>query len=231
MYRGIALSASVMCMDWLNIGSQLKELEQLGIDYLHYDVIDGIFAPDFTMGSSVIDLIRANTTIPSDYHLMVDEPGKIYGTFTTSPKDYYTIHQESCRNLHRELIRIKSGGARVGIALSPATPLTVLDYIIEDIDLVTIMTVNPGYMGQQLVPQSIKKIHDLRMMISKLRLSVNISVDGNVNPKTIPQMVAAGADVLVLGSSGMFKPNQTLEMSKEHIETAIDLGLQNRGIS
>lgn len=230
MYRGIALSASVMCMDWLNIGSQLKELEQLGIDYLHYDVIDGIFAPDFTMGSSVIDVIRANTTIPSDYHLMVDEPGKIYGAFATSPKDYYTIHQESCRNLHRELVRIKSGGARVGIALSPATPLTVLDYIIEDIDLVTIMTVNPGYLGQQLVPQSIKKVDDLRRMITKLRLSVNISVDGNVNPKTIPQMIAAGADMLVLGSSGMFKQNQTLEMSKEHIETAIDLGLQDRGI-
>jgi ribulose-phosphate 3-epimerase len=229
MYKGIALSASVMCMDWLSVGQQLKELEQLGLDYLHYDVIDGVFAPDFTMGSSVINVIRSNTSIPSDYHLMVDEPGRIQSAFETSSEDFYTIHQESCRNLHRELVRIKNSGARVGVALSPATPLTVLDYIIEDIDLVVIMTVNPGYMGQQLVPQSIQKIYDLRQIIKKLDLSVKISVDGNVNPKTIPQMVAAGADILVLGSSGLFTPGHSINASMRNIEKAIDFGLQNKG--
>ena len=228
MYKNIILSASVMCVDWLNVENQLRELEKLQIDYLHYDVIDGVFAPDFTMGSSVINAIRSATSIPSDYHLMVNEPGRVDGSFEVSRGDFYTIHQESCRNLHRELIRIKNNGAKVGIALSPATPLTVLDYIIEDIDLVVIMTVNPGYMGQPLVPQAIKKVKDLRNIISNANLPITISVDGNVNPRTIPDMVAAGADMLVLGSSGLFSKTQSLEESLINVKNAIDAGLEIR---
>lgn len=228
MYKGIELSASVMCIDWLNVGSQLQDLERLGIDYLHYDVIDGVFAPDFTMGSSVINVVRSATSIPSDYHLMVNEPGRLHGSFEVSKGEYYTIHQESCRNLHRELVRIKNSGAKAGVALSPATPLTVLDYIIEDIDLVVVMTVNPGYLGQPLVPQAIKKIEHLKKMISEMGLPVKISVDGNVNPKTISDMVFAGADILVLGSSGLFSKTQTLDKSLENVKNAIDVGLNMR---
>ena len=130
MYNGIELSASLMCLDWLNAGQQLSQLEENGIDYLHLDIIDGNFAPDFTMGSSIIDVFRDHSSLPSDYHLMVEEPSRIFDSFSVSPNDNYTIHQESSRNLHRNLVSIRKMGARVGLALSPGTPLTALEYII-----------------------------------------------------------------------------------------------------
>ena len=229
MHNGVALSASVMCVDWLNAGEQLTQIENNGIDYLHLDIIDGNFAPDFTMGSSIIDVFRENSTLSSDYHLMVEEPARMFESFNISPNDNYTIHQESSRNLHRNLISIRQMGANVGVALSPATPLTSLEYIIEDIDLVLIMTVNPGYKGQPLVPQAIRKIRDLKKMIKDLELDIKISVDGNVNPNTIPDMVSAGADILVLGSSSLFRKDITIPEAIIKIHTAIDKGLKERG--
>jgi len=217
-----------MCVDWLNAGAQLEQLEKSGIDYLHIDIIDGNFAPDFTMGSSIIDVFRENSTLPSDYHLMVEEPSRVFESFNISKNDNYTIHQESSRNLHRNLVSIRQMGAQVGVALSPATPLTSLEYIIEDIDLVLIMTVNPGYKGQPLVPQAIRKIEDLRKMISNLELNIKISVDGNVNKDTIPNMVKAGADILVLGSSSLFQKDLSMPDAINEIHAAIDLGIKNR---
>ena len=228
MHNGVVLSASIMCVDWLNAGKQLVQIENNGIDYLHVDIIDGNFAPDFTMGSSIIDVFRDNSTLPSDYHLMVEEPSRLFESFSVSPNDNYTIHQESSRNLHRNLISIRNMGAKVGVALSPATPLTSLEYIIEDIDLVLIMTVNPGYKGQPLVPQAIRKIRDLKKMIKDLELNIKISVDGNVNPSTIPDMVSAGADILVLGSSSLFRKDISIPEALVEIHTAIDQGLKNR---
>ena len=228
MHNGVALSASIMCVDWLNAGEQLIQIENNGIDYLHLDIIDGNFAPDFTMGSSIIDVFRENSTLPSDYHLMVEEPGRMFDSFNISQNDNYTIHQESSRNLHRNLISIRSMGANVGVALSPATPLTSLEYIIEDIDLVLIMTVNPGYKGQPLVPQAIRKIRDLKKMIKDLELDIKISVDGNVNPNTIPEMVSAGADILVLGSSSLFRKDISIPEAIVEINVAIDKGLKER---
>jgi len=228
MHNGVELSASIMCVDWLNAGQQLVQIENNGIDYLHVDIIDGNFAPDFTMGSSIIDIFRDNSTLPSDYHLMVEEPSRLFESFSVSPNDNYTIHQESSRNLHRNLISIRNMGAKVGVALSPATPLTSLEYIIEDIDLVLIMTVNPGYKGQPLVPQAIRKIRDLKKMIKDLELEIKISVDGNVNPNTIPDMVSAGADILVLGSSSLFRKDISIPEALVEIHTAIDQGLKKR---
>ena len=228
MHNGVELSASVMCVDWLNAGEQLRQIEGNGIDYLHFDIIDGNFAPDYTMGSSIIDVFRENSTLPSDYHLMVEEPSKMFESFSISPNDNYTIHQESSRNLHRNLISIRRMGAKVGVALSPATPLTSLEYIIEDIDLVLIMTVNPGYKGQPLVPQAIRKIKDLKEMIHNLKLDVKISVDGNVNLHTIPDMVSAGADILVLGSSSLFRKDISIPEAIKMIHSAIDSGIEGR---
>ena len=228
MHNGVALSASIMCIDWLNAGEQLTQIENNGIDYLHLDIIDGNFAPDFTMGSSIIDVFRENSTLPSDYHLMVEEPGRMFESFSIGPNDNYTIHQESSRNLHRNLVSIRRMGANVGVALSPATPLTSLEYIIEDIDLVLIMTVNPGYKGQPLVPQAIRKIKDLKKMINDLELDIKISVDGNVNSSTIPEMVSAGADILVLGSSSLFRKDISIPEAINEIDTAIELGIQGK---
>jgi ribulose-phosphate 3-epimerase len=228
MYRDIALSASLMCIDWLQAGAQLRELEAAGIDYLHYDIIDGHFAPDFTMGSSIINCFRENTRLRSDYHLMVEEPNRMLGAFKAGPEDYYTIHQECARNLHRDLVKIKQSGTRVGVALSPGTPLDVLEYVIEDVDLVLLMTVDPGYMGQPLVPQVLRKIEKLKALLQRSRLEVRISVDGNINAQTIPDMVAAGADTLVLGSSGLLRKDVPIAATVEKLHEAIDEGLATR---
>jgi ribulose-phosphate 3-epimerase len=225
-HRKVEISASIMCIDWLEAGRQLEILQREGIDHLHWDVIDGRFAPDFTMGSSIINLFRRNSTIPSDYHLMVEEPSRLFDGFEITPGDTFTIHQECCRNLHRDLITLRRRGAKVGVALCPATPLSVLDYIIEDIDYVLIMTVNPGYMGQQLVPQTIRKISELKQMISDMELEIRVGVDGNVNLENVPNMVAAGADVLIAGSSGLFRDDMPLEEALVLLRGAIEDGLQ-----
>jgi ribulose-phosphate 3-epimerase len=228
MHNGITLSASLMCIDWLNAGSQLKQLENGKIDYLHIDVIDGNFAPDFTMGSSIINLFRENTSLPLDYHLMIEEPSRLFNAFPVRPNDIYAIHQETSRNLHRDLVTIRRMGAKVGIALSPGTPLEALEYVIEDANVILLMTVDPGYKGQPLVPQTLRKVEKLRKMINDMKLDLKISVDGNVNPQYIPEMVSAGADNLVLGSSGLFRKDLSISDAIEKICESIDLGLKSR---
>ncbi len=227
MYKNIYLSASIMCVNWLDTATDFKNLSKINeLDYYHYDVVDGIFAPDFTMGSSIINNINNNISIPSDYHLMVDEPKRIFEMFNIKKSDMLTIHQESSRNLHRDLVSIRKLGAKVGVALSPSTTLDVLEYIIEDIDLVILMTVNPGFKGQKFIPQVLNKINKLNIMKKNNNLTFKISVDGNVNESTIPEIVSAGADVLVLGSSGLFIEDKSMIESIEKIKFAIDKGLK-----
>ena len=157
---------------------------------------------------------------------MVEEPSRIFDSIAISPGDTVTIHQECCRNLHRDLITLRRKGARIGVALCPSTPLSVLDYIIEDVDYVLIMTVNPGHAGQQLLPQAINKISELREIIKKMELDVRIGVDGNVKFETIPIMVAAGADVLIAGSSSLFLEDITLEDALKRLRETIAEGLE-----
>jgi len=229
MYKSVELSASLMCIDWLHAADQLNAIENAGIDYLHFDIVDGLFAPDFTMGSSIINKFRKATSLRSDYHLMVEEPSRLFESFEFDKSDFFTIHQESSRNLHRDLVKIRQKGAKVGVALSPATPLETLEYIIEDVDMVLIMTVNPGFKGQPIVPQVIRKIRRLSEMITTSNLNVRISVDGNVNAKTVPDIVAAGADLLVLGSSGLFIEGKRIDQAVDEIRRAIQTGIEMRG--
>jgi ribulose-phosphate 3-epimerase len=224
----VEISASIMCIDWLDAGKQLKILEKNDIDYLHWDVVDGRFAPDFTMGSSIINNFRNNSSLPSDYHLMVEEPNQLFDNFSITPGDIFTIHQECCRNLHRDLISLRRKGARVGVALNPGTSLEVLDYIIEDIDVILVMSVNPGFMGQELVPQTIGKIEKIKERIVDMNLDIKISVDGNVNYENIPKMVSSGADILVGGSSGLFRSDIDLDDSIKRLRECIQEGLENR---
>ena len=221
----IKISASIMCIDWLNAGAQLKVLEKEKIDYLHWDIVDGRFAPDFTMGTSIINKFREQTSRKSDYHLMVEEPSRVFDSINVSSGDIITIHQECCRNLHRDIIDLRKRGVKVGVALNPGTSLETLDYIIEDIDIILIMTVNPGFMGQKLIPQSIRKIEKLKIWINDMKLETKISVDGNVSIDHIPQMVAAGADILVGGSSGLFLKDKDLTQSLHHMRKKISQGL------
>lgn len=228
MHNGISLSASLMCIDWLNAGEQLKALENSKIDYLHIDVIDGNFAPDFTMGSSIINSFREKTKLPFDHHMMIEEPSRLFDAFKVEQNDIYTIHQETSRNLHRDLVTIRRMGAKVGIALSPGTPLDALEYVIEDANVILLMTVDPGYKGQPLVPQTLRKVEKLRKMINDMKLDLQVSVDGNVNPQYIPEMVGAGADILVLGSSGLFRKDVSIPDALEKIYESIDLGVKSR---
>ena len=224
MYKKIKFSASAMCFDWLDVRKQLSEVESLNIDYLHIDIIDGNFIPDFTMGSSIINSVRSGTKMPFYYHLMVDEPRRIFDSINIKKKDILAIHQEASKNLHSDLVEIRKMGADVGIVLSPGTPLDSLEYVIEDADNIILMTVNPGYKGQPLVPQTLNKIYKLDELLKKMgiREKVSISVDGNVNPKTIPDMILKGADNLILGSSSLFDKRNTITENFENIKKSID---------
>ena len=214
-----------MCVDWLNVKSQLIELENAKLDYLHIDVVDGNFAPDYTMGSSIINVVKDNTTLPFDYHIMAEEPSRLFNSFNVDKGDYFTIHQETSRNLHRDIVKIKKEISRVGVALSPGTPIESLEYILEDVDLVVLMTVNPGYKGQPLVPQVLKKIKKLRKIIDDYNYKTKISVDGNVSFENIPEMVSSGADLLVLGTSGLFRKDYSISECMNLIHESIDKGL------
>lgn len=229
MYKGIELSASVMCFDWLNVSRQMAQISGQDLDYLHFDVVDGRFAADFTMGTSIINKIRNGSDLRSDYHLMVEEPSRVVPSFDFGECDYVTIHQEAARNLHRDLVSIRRSGGKVGVALSPATPASTLEYIIEDVDLVLLMTVNPGFAGQAMVPQVLRKITEVRRIVTATQLpNIRVGVDGSVNPRWIPEMVACGADRLILGSSGLFREDVDIEEALQQVRRAIDEGLAAR---
>lgn len=220
----IKIAASVMCANWMHLESDIRILEKKKIDFIHYDIMDGFFAPDYCLGTNIINEIRKNTSIPSDYHLMVEEPSRILSNFSPDEGDTLSIHYEACRNLHRDLIKVKHMGFKVGVILNPGTPLTAIEYVIEEVDVVTIMTVNPGYAGQKLVPQTMKKIAALDDWKRKDGYNFLIHVDGNVNLENIPTMVAAGADSLVGGSSGLFNGSEleySIDRMREHIAKGI----------
>jgi ribulose-phosphate 3-epimerase len=212
-----------MCANWMHLKKDLEILEKGNINYIHYDIMDGFFVEDYCLGTSIINEIRKNTTIASEYHLMVEEPSRILNNFN-GPKenDILGIHYEACRNLHRDLVRINKMGYKVGLVLNPATSLNAIEYVIEEVDVITIMTVNPGFKGSKLVPQMLQKIKDLKNLREKFKLNFKICVDGNVNLENIPKMISNGADMLVIGSSGLFVPGKTLEQSIKDVTLAIE---------
>lgn len=221
MYKGIELSASLMCADWLSLKDQILSLEENDVDYMHYDIADGIYAPDFTMGSSIINTVKENTKLPGHYHLMVEEPMRLFENFDLNKNEIFTIHQETSKNLHRDLINIKNK-AKVACAISPATPLEYLEYIIEELDNVLVLSVNPGFKSQKLIPQTIGKIEKLKNLIEKMGLDITITADGNINKSNVPDFIKAGASILVLGSSGLFRKDATIKESVEEIKESID---------
>ena len=221
----IKVAASVMCFDWKKVGEQLDLLANSEIDYLHFDLIDGYFAPDFGVGSSIINSIRTGIEIPADFHLMVENPSRIFDSIDLRQGDLVTIHQEACKNLHRDIVNLKRRNVKVGVALSPATHINTLDYVIEDIDHVLVMTVNPGFKGQNLVNRTINKISELHKSLSLFESSAVIGVDGNVNIENIPKMIGNGANFLVAGSSGMFRNDKILSDSINEFKGAVNASI------
>ena len=207
MTNKFKLLPSIMCIDWLNAKKDLDLIADK-ISYFHWDLVDGSFAPDFTMGSSIINTIRAQYPHKGDFHFMIDEPSRLFSSFNLQEGDRAYIHVECSKNLHRDIIRLRELGVSPGVALSPATPLSTLDYILDDIDRVLLLTVNPGFHSQPIVKQAINKIKKLSTILDETgSTSINIVVDGHVNINTIPEMYEKGAREFVLGKSGLFGKN------------------------
>ena len=199
------ISPSLMCADFLNLGAQLKEMKDCGIEYLHVDIMDGVFVPNYTLGTDFIKRVHAASDIPLDIHLMIENPGAKLDWFEIREGDYVSFHVEAENASQRVLSEIRKRGGKSMLALSPATPLCVLEEVLPDLDAVLLMTVNPGFAGQKLVPQTLDKITRLRRMLDERGYAnVEIEVDGNVNYENAVKMKKAGANIFVAGTSSIF---------------------------
>ncbi len=211
-----------MCADFLNLGRDIAELERLGIEYLHIDIMDGVFVPNYTLGTDFIKIVRSATNIPLDIHLMIDRPDMKLDRFEFREGDYVSVHYESTPHIQRTLAGIRAAGAKPMLALNPGTPLTVLEDLIPDIDAVLVMTVNPGYAGQRLIMQTIDKIARLRRLLDDAgRPEVEIECDGNVSFANATLMSNAGANIFVAGSSSLYMPSSSLEENVVKLREAI----------
>ena len=197
------LSASILSADFGRLAEQVREAEQAGVDWIHVDVMDGHFVPNITIGPVVTQAIRKATALPLDVHLMISHPERYVEDFVKAGADWLGIHVEATAHLERLIQQIKDAGAKATVTLNPATPLNCLEYILQDVDMVLLMTVNPGFSGQKFIRGVLPKIRRLRRMIDEQGLDVLIQVDGGVATDTIGEIAAAGADVLVSGS-GLF---------------------------
>jgi ribulose-phosphate 3-epimerase len=204
------LSASILSADFGRLAEQVKEAEQAGVDWIHVDVMDGHFVPNITIGPAVTGAIRRVTNLPLDVHLMISNPERYVEAFVEAGADWLGIHVEATVHLERLINQIKEAGAKATVTLNPATPLSSLEYVLQEVDMVLLMTVNPGFSGQKFIPAVLPKIRRLRQMIDAQELDVLIQVDGGVHVDTLGDLVAAGADVLVSGS-GIFNDKPVAE--------------------
>ena len=199
------LAPSVMCCDFIHLHKDLEIFERQGIELLHVDIMDGSFVPNFTLGVDFIKQLKKATSIPLDIHLMVEQPERTLDAFPFGEGDWVSIHVESTKHLQRVLAKVKERGAHPIVALNPATPLCMIEDVMDDIDGILIMSVNPGFAGQKLVPHAIDKIAETKKLLAKYgREDVEIEVDGNVNPANAIRMKNAGANIFVVGTSGIF---------------------------
>ena len=207
----IVLSPSLLSVDFAHIADGIKELDRAKVPALHLDVMDGSFVPNISFGAPVIKCLRKETDMIFDVHLMIEEPVRYLEDFKKAGADWVTVHAESCKHLHRTITAIKELGMKAGVALNPATPISAIDYVLDEVDMVLVMSVNPGFGGQKFIPHTLDKVRQLREMIDKSASHALIEVDGGVNLQTGAQLVEAGADVLVAGNA-VFKAPDMCDM-------------------
>ena len=208
------LAPSILSANFAALGEDVKKAERSGAQYLHIDVMDGAFVPSLSLGFPVIQSIRKLTDMVFDVHLMICNPDLYIAEFAAAGADIITVHAEACPHLNRTVASIKEQGVKAGVVLNPSTPLTALEYILEDLDMVLLMTVNPGFAGQKLIPQGLDKIRDTKAYLAEHGYGhVEIEVDGNVSWENIPKMAEAGTDLYVAGTSSLFTDKMSLEES------------------
>lgn len=211
MTKSIQIGASVACANFAALGTDLRQLSASHVDFLHIDIMDGHFVDNFALDFSAMETVRRITDLPMDCHLMIEQPERYIERAVTAGATYITIHFEATHQVQRVLQQIRNTGVRSGVALNPATPVECLEYILDDVDLVTVMTVNPGASGQKLIPAMLRKIADVRCALDRAgRGEVEVEVDGNVSFAHIPEMVRAGATMLVGGTSSVFHKDYSI---------------------
>jgi len=213
------IAPSILAADFARLGAQVQEAEAAGADWLHVDIMDGHFVPNISFGPVILEWIRPLTKLPLDVHLMIEQPESYLAAFAKAGADVLTVHVETCPHLHRSIQQIKELGVKAGVTLNPATPLSSLTEILLDVDLVLIMSVNPGFGGQSYIPASTAKIARLRKMLDDCGSQAELEVDGGVSPSTAGQVVGAGATVLVAGSA-VFNQKNSIAKNLELIHAA-----------
>ncbi|PID43137.1 MAG: ribulose-phosphate 3-epimerase [Proteobacteria bacterium] len=199
--KDVLIAPSILSADFTNLGDEIRGVDEAGADVIHIDVMDGHFVPNITIGPLVVKAVRKITVKPLDVHLMIMDADRYIDAFAAAGADWITVHVEACTHLQRTVSRIREHGLKAGVVLNPATPLSTLDYILADIDLVMLMSVNPGFGGQSFLPVTLTKIRALRSIIAQHSPEVLIEVDGGVAPETIGPIAEAGAHVFVAGSA------------------------------
>jgi len=197
----VKLAPSILAADFARLGQQVVEAEQAGADRIHVDVMDGHFVPNLSMGAPIVQSLRRVTRLPLETHLMISDPDLFLEEFAEAGSDSFLVHWEGNHNLHRTVHRVKALGKRVGVVINPATPAAVLEEILQDVEQVLVMTVNPGFGHQQFLHTTLPKIRRVRQMIEKIKPECDLEVDGGIDAATAPLVVAAGANVLVAGSA------------------------------
>ncbi|MGI6707016.1 MAG: ribulose-phosphate 3-epimerase [Clostridia bacterium] len=204
----IKIAPSILSADFSILADEVASLEKAGADYIHVDIMDGHFVPNITFGPGVVKALKRKTSLPLDVHLMIENPDQYIDAFVEAGADILTVHVEAATHLQRTLNTIREKGVKAGISLNPATPVEYVDYVLDDIDMVLIMTVNPGFGGQKFIPSMIRKIQRVRDLVEGIKHTIEIEVDGGITPDNVDAVIKAGANVIVAGSAVFQAPDR-----------------------